>query len=167
MNLKNENIMVSEFIPKELTFHSQIAGDRTDLLSDTKKVIIGECSAFKWSFIKVSIASTAKIILKVSWKPSFNFFSYTNFNNFTDPTNLPFDTTSKQYDLDKVAIIPKTSRTFTIDKNTYRYFVLPVEGEIVAIEFELFDNSATNEDECRGVSIRCCLSNNFHYVSNS
>tara|TARA_Y100000114_G_C11599546_1_gene249733 strand:- start:73 stop:573 length:501 start_codon:yes stop_codon:yes gene_type:complete len=161
-NFKNESLINNEYIPKSLYFNGHLLQNHKVYHPPSpngfRKVIrVGEENCFTFSFIKISVATTTNIQIRICWKPSQNFYEYTNIANVNNP--------GSGLDYSKQLIIPENVEEYTIPKNTYKMLILPIQGEKVEIE-AVTDDTATSEADCKGLSIRCCFSNNFHNIKN-
>ncbi len=69
--------------------------------------------------------------------------------------------------MEKTDTITPKFQTYTIAKNTYRYFILPIEGERIKLTGNKDISPVDSRDNDNGIMVRCCLSNNYHNVINS
>ncbi len=165
-SFKNEQIVLNEYIPQELYFNQHTIGEKVVIDGNNMTINFGETDCFTYGFIKISIASTIAFTFKVEWKPSHNFFSYDQLNFFDNPANMTYFSNGHK-NMEKTSNIPSKSETYTIAKNTYRYFVLPIEGERIKLSGLKDITDQNSQDDNGGIMVRCCLSNNYHNVINS
>ncbi|WP_293321430.1 hypothetical protein [Phenylobacterium sp.] len=153
--LRNENITNTEHIVKEAEYQGRLSGHTQT---------ITEFDCFMFSFMKISIATSQHIKLRLIWKPSKDIIRYTHIDHFDDPSNAVFATNHRSTKTSLIDYETDNKRDHEIQKNKYKLLVVPIEGEICEIKVIREDNTLTNEEQ--GFSMRVCLSNNFHYVAN-
>jgi len=162
MPFKNEiSKQSNDVIPKELFFneilHSPTGRKETSYT-------LGQVNCFGFSFIKISCATTIKIKIKITWTPTFSFSTYPNLDLLNNPAASGYYIDHESTVAKKVNLIVYPSEEVEIDINTYKMFVLPIQGEIVGLDI-IPDASLTTHAN-NGVMIRCALSNNYHNVVN-
>tara|TARA_R110000823_G_scaffold104161_7_gene221983 strand:+ start:705 stop:1223 length:519 start_codon:yes stop_codon:yes gene_type:complete len=163
---KNEQIVLSEYIPPELYFNKHTIGDNVVITGTNLDLFFGETDCFTFGFIKISISSTVLFTLTIEWKPSHTFFSYDQLDFFDNPANMSYFSNGHK-NLEKTLLITPKTETYTIAKNTYRYLILPIQGERIKLTGRIDITDAESQEGNGGIMVRCCLSNNYHNVINS
>ena len=129
---RNESLVNTELVADELSIYCAVH----------KEKVFKNVNCNQFSFIKISIYSGTEMTLKVE---------------FTPPIVKRINLTGTLQN--RTLTLPTTTHTFAAD--TYKYYVLPIEGESVKITL-----TPTVLDSDTKTYMKVSFSNNFHYSSN-
>ena len=128
--------------------------------NNTIKLKTFDC--FTHSFVKLSVTTHTAGTLTLKWLGSNNMPILTNQDHLDDPANPVFASSTENLRAAKdTSIITFPTEVVTLTANTYKMFVIPVQGERCSIS--IVSDGSDNE----GICVKVALSNNFHYVMNS